>query len=49
MSIPDFVLRLREKVGHDLLWLPADLDHTFRCRYVAREPHVADDESVRLR
>lgn len=22
MPIPDFVVRLREKVGHDLLWLP---------------------------
>lgn len=22
MPIPDFILRLREKVGHDLLWLP---------------------------
>ncbi len=23
MPIPDFVLRLRESIGHDLLWLPA--------------------------
>lgn len=22
MPVPDFVLRLREKIGHDLLWLP---------------------------
>ena len=124
MPIPDFVLRLRERVGHDhLLWLPAVtavvlngndvllvrrsdngqwapvtgivdpgehpadaaqrevleetgvtcsiedlvwvnvtdpvvhvngdhaqyLDHTFRCRYVAGEPHVADDESSEVR
>lgn len=119
MATPDFILRLRERVGHELLWLPgvtavvlrddevllvrrADtgawtpvtgicdpgehpavtavrecleetgvecevdllawvgvtgvieypngdrsqyVDHTFRCRYVAGEAHVADDES----
>ena len=22
MPTPDFILRLREKIGHDLLWLP---------------------------
>ncbi|MBA2773338.1 MAG: DNA mismatch repair protein MutT, partial [Nocardioidaceae bacterium] len=22
MPIPDFIVRLRQKVGHDLLWLP---------------------------
>lgn len=22
MAVPDFILRLREKVGHELLWLP---------------------------
>lgn len=120
MPIPEFIARLREKIGHDLLWLPgatavvldaervllvrrADdgrwtpvtgivdpgehpaaaarrevleetgvtchieklvavavsepvvydngdraqyLDHTFRCRYVDGDAHVADDESV---
>lgn len=119
MATPEFILRLREKVGHDLLWLPgvtavvldgdrvllvrradtgawtpvtgicdpgehpADtavrecleetgvraevealawvnvtgvveypngdrtqfVDHTFRCRYLGGEAHVADDES----
>lgn len=119
MATPEFILRLREKVGHDLLWLPgvtavvldgdrvllvrrADtgawtpvtgicdpgehpaetavrecleetgvraevealawvnvtgvveypngdrtqfVDHTFRCRYVGGQAHVADDES----
>lgn len=123
MATPDFVLRLREGIGHDLLWLPgvtavvlrgdevllvrrADsgewtpvtgicdpgehpavtavrecleetgvecevevlasvgvtgvvtypngdrsqyLDHTFRCRYVGGEAHVADDESSDVR
>jgi ADP-ribose pyrophosphatase YjhB (NUDIX family) len=119
VPIPDFIVRLREKVGHDMLWLPGVtavvlhgsdvllvkrsdngqwgpvtgvvdpgehpaetarrevleetgvactvedlvwvnvgapivhvngdhaqyLDHTFRCRYVGGDPHVADDES----
>ncbi len=123
MATPDFILRLRESVGHALLWLPgttavvlrgddvllvrrADsgewtpvtgicdpgehpaetavrecleetgvrceveglawvnvtgvieypngdrsqyVDHTFRCRYVGGEAHVADDESVDVR
>jgi 8-oxo-dGTP pyrophosphatase MutT (NUDIX family) len=123
VPIPDFVVRLRERVGHDLLWLPgvtavvlngndvllvkrsdngrwgpvtgivdpgehpADaaarevmeetgvtcavdelawvnvtepvvhvngdraqyLDHTFRCRYVGGDAHVADDESSQVR
>jgi ADP-ribose pyrophosphatase YjhB (NUDIX family) len=122
MPIPDFIVRLREKVGHDPLWLPGVtavvldgdrvllvrrsdngrwapvtgivdpgehpavtavrevheetgvgctveslawvnvgapvvhangdraqyLDHTFRCRYDAGEPHPADDESVEV-
>lgn len=120
MPIPDFVVRLRQKIGHDALWLPGVtavvlrddevllvrrsdngrwapitgivdpgehpavsairevleetgveaaveslawvnvtdpvvhangdhaqyLDHTFKCRYVGGEAHVADDESV---
>lgn len=25
MPVPEFILRLREKVGHDLLWLPSVL------------------------
>ncbi|MGG5259993.1 NUDIX hydrolase [Phycicoccus avicenniae] len=123
MATPDYVLRLREGIGHDLLWLPgvtavvlrgdevllvkrADtgewtpvtgicdpgehpavtavrecleetgvecevellawvgvtgvvtypngdrsqyVDHTFRCRYVGGEAHVADDESADVR
>ena len=24
------------------------LDHTFKCRYLSGEPHVADDESVEV-
>ena len=61
MPVPDFVVSLRERIGHDLLWLPGVtavvlngdhaqyLDHTFRCRYVAGVPHVADDESLEVR
>ncbi|WP_134741659.1 NUDIX domain-containing protein [Nocardioides sp. 503] len=123
MPIPEFVVRLREHIGHDPLWLPAVtavvlrgeevllvrrsdngrwapvtgivdpgehpaltavreaeeetgveievealawvsitpvlthvngdlaqyLDHTFRCRYVAGEAHVGDDESTEVR
>lgn len=123
MPIPDFVVRLRERIGHDLLWLPGVtavvlrddevllversdngrwapvtgivdpgehpevaavrealeetgvvceverliwvnvtpvithvngdlaqyLDHTYRCRYVSGEAHVADDESSSVR
>jgi ADP-ribose pyrophosphatase YjhB (NUDIX family) len=123
VPVPEYVVRLRESIGHDLLWLPGItsvvldhdrallvrrsdngewapvtgivdpgehparaavrevaeetgvtcsvealawvnvteprvhangdraqyLDHTFRCRYVAGTPHVADDESTEVR
>jgi ADP-ribose pyrophosphatase YjhB (NUDIX family) len=122
VPVPEFILRLRERIGHDLLWLPGVtsvvlndgavllvrrsdngswapvtgivdpgehpakaavrevleetgircvveelvwvnvsdptvhvngdhaqyLDHTFRCRYVAGTPYVADDESIEV-
>lgn len=122
MPVPEFILKLRKKIGHDLLWLPGVtavvlrgdevllvrrsdngqwapvtgivdpgehpavcasrevfeetgvvasvealawvnvsrpvvhangdhaqyLDHTFKCRYLSGEPHVADDESVEV-
>lgn len=48
MPIPEFIVELRRKIGHDcangdvVQWM----DVAFRCRAVGGEPRVNDDESI---
>jgi len=48
MPVPDFILRLRERVGHDLLWLPGVTAVVLRDGQEPKDPELLPGTEVLL-